>query len=153
MDQVELDASYDQTIYEPLGGQIIARIMADSELVRTRLGPPRHVAYGPRRSKTSTSTAPSSQRADLHLHSRRQLVSRQRQGCRIRRRDLCECRRSLYRPGFCTVDKTDGDLGVMAAQVRRAMAWIYKNATTFDGDASGSMSAAIPPAGISAASC
>ena len=47
MDQVELDASYDQSVYAPLGTQVIARCVANSELVRKRLGPPQRVAYGP----------------------------------------------------------------------------------------------------------
>ena len=47
MDQVELDASYDQSVYAPLGRQVIARCVANSELVRKRLGPPQRVAYGP----------------------------------------------------------------------------------------------------------
>jgi arylformamidase len=47
MDQVELDAAYDQSIYAPLGGQIRARIASTSEQVRTRLGAPQRLAYGP----------------------------------------------------------------------------------------------------------
>ena len=38
-------------------------------------------------------------------------------------------------PDFIAVDKANGDLGVMAAQVRRAVAWTYKNAKSFGGDA------------------
>jgi arylformamidase len=36
---------------------------------------------------------------------------------------------------FNTVLETNGDLVVMADQVRRAMAWIYRNARSFGGDA------------------
>jgi arylformamidase len=32
------------------------------------------------------------------------------------------------------VKETDGDLAVMAQQVRRAIAWVYKNASSFGGD-------------------
>ena len=39
-------------------------------------------------------------------------------------------------PDFTAVDKANGDLGVMAAQVRGAVAWTYKNAASFGGDAS-----------------
>jgi arylformamidase len=38
-------------------------------------------------------------------------------------------------PDFIAVDKANGDLRVMAAQVRRAIAWTYSNAAAFDGDA------------------
>src|SRR5262245_62556387 len=46
MDQVELDAAYDQIYYSPLQAQIISRLASNSELVRSRLGVPRREAYG-----------------------------------------------------------------------------------------------------------
>ena len=47
LDQVELDAAYDQSFYAPLGSQILARLASNSELTRRRLGPPQREAYGP----------------------------------------------------------------------------------------------------------
>src|ERR1700691_3064640 len=46
-DQVELDASYDQTYYEPLISQVSARLASNSEAVRARIGAPQRAAYGP----------------------------------------------------------------------------------------------------------
>jgi len=60
MDQVELDAAYDQILYSPLQAQIIRRLASNSELTRTRLGPPRREAYGP--------TEP--QKLDIHRAAR-----------------------------------------------------------------------------------
>jgi arylformamidase len=37
---------------------------------------------------------------------------------------------------FIAVGAANGDLGVMADQVRRGIAWVYKNAASFGGDAS-----------------
>ena len=37
---------------------------------------------------------------------------------------------------FTNVNEAGGDLGVMAAQVRRGIAWVCKNAASFGGDAS-----------------
>jgi hypothetical protein len=37
-------------------------------------------------------------------------------------------------PDFISVDKAQGDLRVMAQQVRNAIAWTYKNAASFGGD-------------------
>ncbi len=37
-------------------------------------------------------------------------------------------------PDFANVNEVGGDLGVLAAQVRRAIAWVYKNAATFNAD-------------------
>ena len=36
---------------------------------------------------------------------------------------------------FIAIKEAGGDLGVMATQVRRGIAWVYKNAATFGGDA------------------
>src|SRR6202163_2461990 len=46
-DQVELDASYDQEVYEPLIGQVGKRLASNSASVRARIGMPQRVAYGP----------------------------------------------------------------------------------------------------------
>src|SRR5436853_2317045 len=47
MDQVELDAAYDQSFYAPLSRQISARRAANAEAVRQRLGNPKRESYGP----------------------------------------------------------------------------------------------------------
>ena len=47
MDQVELDAAYDQAAYAPLIGQIQKRFATSSETTRARLGAPKRLAYGP----------------------------------------------------------------------------------------------------------
>jgi arylformamidase len=44
MDQIELDASYNQAFYAPLEDEIIRRYASNSELVRARLGEPRREA-------------------------------------------------------------------------------------------------------------
>jgi arylformamidase len=46
-DQLELDASYDQSYYEPLDFQTYARLASNSQAARARLGVPRQVSYGP----------------------------------------------------------------------------------------------------------
>ena len=47
MDQVELDAAYDQSAYAPMIGQIQKRYATSSETTRARLGAPKRLAYGP----------------------------------------------------------------------------------------------------------
>jgi hypothetical protein len=47
MDQVELDAAYDQSFYAPGLRNVLARFASDSDLARERLGEPRREAYGP----------------------------------------------------------------------------------------------------------
>src|SRR5262249_56884971 len=47
MDQIELDAAYDQSVYAPLIGQILKRYASSSTETRARLGAPKRLAYGP----------------------------------------------------------------------------------------------------------
>src|SRR5262249_23059844 len=46
MDQAELDAAYDQSVYAPNLQQIVKRYASNSEAVRARLGAPQRYAYG-----------------------------------------------------------------------------------------------------------
>src|SRR6266702_1955657 len=46
-DQAELDAAYENVVYEPNLGQVSQRISSIADGVRARLGEPRRVAYGP----------------------------------------------------------------------------------------------------------
>src|SRR5262249_52518240 len=47
LDQVGLDAAYDQSFYAPLQRQITSRYVTDSDIARKRVGEPKRVAYGP----------------------------------------------------------------------------------------------------------
>ena len=47
MDQIELDAAYDQSVYAPLLSQIVKRYASSSNETRARLGVPKRLAYGP----------------------------------------------------------------------------------------------------------
>src|SRR4051812_22943812 len=46
-DQAELDASYDQSPWAPNQPQVSARVAANCDLMRKRIGEPRREAYGP----------------------------------------------------------------------------------------------------------
>src|SRR5438045_9425937 len=47
LDQVELDAAYDQSVYSPLMGQVLKRLSTSSDEARAHLGAPKRLAYGP----------------------------------------------------------------------------------------------------------
>ena len=47
MDQIDIDAAYDQRFYAPMGYQITKRIASISDAVRARLGEPLRLSYGP----------------------------------------------------------------------------------------------------------
>src|SRR5262249_19287945 len=136
MDQKELDDAYDQRVYAPNIQQVIARCERIGELVRERLGNPKRLAYGPTPIEaldlytTKAANAPVS----VFIHGgawRAELA-----------KDYAYPAEMLVNAGahfavldFINVIEAQGDLMAMADQVRRAVAWVHKNAHTFGGDA------------------
>jgi arylformamidase len=134
-DQIELDASYDQTYYEPLGSQVSQRNSSNSEAVRTRVGAPQRVAYGPTEIekldiyRTSRAKAP----IFVFIHGGNWL-SGEAKNFGFSAEMFVNAGANYVVLDFINVKEAGGDLGVMAAQVRRAIAWVYKNAASFGGD-------------------
>jgi len=137
MDQAELDAAYDQIKYAPNLPQITKRYATNSDAVRARLGAPRRYSYGSSAIEaldvyvTKRANAPinifihggawrgglardSGYAAELFVHAGAHYVV----------------------PDFINVLEAGGNLMAMAEQVRRAVAWVYRNAQSFGGDAS-----------------
>ena len=123
MDQVELDAAYDQTVYAPLIGQILKRLASSSDAARAHLGAPRRFAYGPSAVEgldlypATTPHAP----IFVFVHG----------GAWLRgdARDYGYAAELFVNAGvnyialdFIAVGAANGDLGVMADQVRRGIA-------------------------------
>jgi arylformamidase len=134
-DQVELDAAYNQRAYAPLGDQITARFITDSEEVRRRLGNPQRESYGPTVIekldifRTSRAKAP----VMVFVHGGAWL--------RNQASDFHYLAENFVRAGahfvsldFASADHANGDLRFMADQVRRGIIWIYRNAASFGGD-------------------
>ena len=136
MDQAELDAAYDQIKYAPNLPQITKRYATNSDAVRARLGAPRRYSYGSSAIEaldvyvTKRANAPinifihggawrgglardSGYAAELFVHAGAHYVV----------------------PDFINVVEAGGNLTAMAEQVRRAVAWVYRNAQSFGGDA------------------
>jgi arylformamidase len=135
MDQKELDDAYDQSVWAPNQAHVSKRRVHWSESIRTRLKPDR-IAYGPTEIerldiyKTTRWNAPI--RVFLHGGAWRGGSAK----------DSAYPAELFVRAGahfiavdFVAVDKADGNLTTMADQVRRAVAWVYKNAARFGGDA------------------
>jgi len=135
-DQLELDAAYDQTYYEPLIAQVGQRLVSSSEATRARIGPPQRTAYGPTEIekldiyRTDRPNAP----IFVFIHGGNWLYGAGK--------DFAFPAEMFVRAGahyvaldFISVRAAGGDLGAMAAQVRRAIAWVYRNAASFGGDA------------------
>ena len=136
MDQVELDAAYDQSFYAPMIGQFSERFASSSDSRASGSARRKRFAYGPTPIEgldvfpADTANAP----IFVYVHGGA-MASRQRQGLRLSCRSLRQCRRQLCRARFHRRStRRNGDLRAMADQVRRGIAWVYKNAASFNGD-------------------
>jgi len=134
-DQVELDASYDQVNYEPTIRRVSQRLASNSEAMRARLGAPQRVAYGPTdiekldiyRSKAANAPV------FVFIHGGNwQLGAAKDYGYPAE--TFVAAGAHYVALDFINVNDAGGDLGVMADQVRRGIAWVCKNAASFGGD-------------------
>jgi arylformamidase len=135
MDQAELDAAYDQIKYAPNLPQIVKRYATNSEAVRARLGAPRRYAYGPTPIEaldvyaTKRANAP----INIFIHGgawRGGLAKDFGYPAEL----FVHAGAHYVVPDFINVTEAGGSLMPMAEQVRRAVAWVYRNARSFGGD-------------------
>ncbi|HEV8674276.1 MAG TPA: alpha/beta hydrolase [Methylomirabilota bacterium] len=135
MDQKELDDAYDQSVYAPNLQQIIGRYATNSEGVRARLGAPQRHAYGSTVIEaldvypTKRPDAP----INIFIHG-----GAWRAGLAKSYAFLAElfvrAGAHFVAPDFAWVQDVGGSLMPMAEQVRRSVAWVYRNARSFGGD-------------------
>jgi arylformamidase len=137
LDQAELDAAYDQSVYAPLLRQILKRYASSSEETRARLGAPKRLTYGPTAVEAldlypaRTPNAP----VFVFVHG-----GAWRAGAA---KDYGYPAELFVNAGanyialdFINIGGANGDIGVMADQVRRGIAWAFKNAASYGGDPS-----------------
>jgi len=136
MDQVELDAAYDQAAYAPMLSQFNKRYASISETTRKRLGAPKRFAYGPTPIEGLDLFAARNANAPIFVFVH---GGRWRYGSAA---DYAYPADLFVNAGvnfvvldFIQVNDANGDLRPMADQVRRGIAWVYKNAASFNGDA------------------
>ena len=135
MDQTELDNAYDQSKYAPNLQEVVKRYATNSEATRQRLGPPKRLAYGsaPIEGLDLYATKRSNAPVNVFLHG-----GAWRGGMA---KDYAFPAEMFVHAGahyavadFNNVLEVGGSLMPMADQVRRAVAWVYRNAKEFDGD-------------------
>jgi arylformamidase len=135
MDQAELDAAYDQSRYAPNQEQVKRRRINGSEAAIRRLGPPKRFAYGsaPIESLDVHVTKRANAPINVFIHG-----GAWRSGAA---REFAFAAEMFVNAGahyvvldFNAVHEVGGSLLPMADQVRRAVAWVYRNAETFGGD-------------------
>jgi arylformamidase len=134
-DQIELDAAYENSVYEPNIGQVVRRLASQSDAVRARIGEPQRLAYGETAIekldiyRTSRAHAP----VFVFIHGGTWRTGSARNSGFAA--ELFVDRGAHYVAlDFINVLEAGGDLRVMAGQVRRAIAWVYRNAESFGAD-------------------
>jgi arylformamidase len=137
LDQKQLDDAYDQSVWAPNQAQIQGRWASNSEIVRQRIGPPRRFAYGPTPIEgldvypTRRPNAP----INIFVHGgawRAGLARNYAFPAEI----FVNAGAHYVALDFINVAESAGDLLPMACQVQGAIAWVYRNAAMFGGDAS-----------------
>ena len=121
--------------YEPLIAQVAQRLASTSEATRARIGAPRRVAYGPSEFerleiyRTSRARAP----VFVYIHGGTWRWGAAK-NAGFPAEMFVNAGAHYIALDFIQVQAAGGDLGALAAQVRGATAWIYKNAESFGGD-------------------
>src|SRR5262249_8951068 len=132
LDQRELDDAYDQSKYAPDLAQVGKRYATHSEAVRARLGPPRPLPYCPTALEgadlyaTGRSNAP----VQIFIHGgawRTGLAKNYAFPAEV----FVQAGAHFVVLDFINVTENGGDLMPMVDQVRRAVAFVYRNAASF----------------------
>lgn len=135
MDQKALDDAYDQAVYAPNRDQVHKRNAWNSERTRTLYGAPKRFAYGPTEIEALDVFPASRPNAPInvfiHGGAWRQ---RQAKNYHFMADTYLNAGATFVALDFTGVDHTGGDLMPMIDQVRRGVAWVYKNAASFGGD-------------------
>jgi arylformamidase len=136
-DQAALDAAYDQAAYAPNRDQLIRRRACDSAAALARIGMPERVAYGAADiEKLDIYLAPRD-RAPILVFIHGGAWRGGRAGEYAAPAEMLGAAGATYVvPDFSWVQDAAGSLMALADQVRRAIAWVHRNASGFGGDPS-----------------
>lgn len=132
-DQTALDRAYDQAAWAPNMQQVLKRRALASDAARGRIGGPRTFSYGATSIETLDLYPTPRPNAPIvvFLHGGAWRGGQARD-CAYAAETFVHAGAHYAVPEFATV--MDVGLGGMVAQVRRAVAWLARNASTFGGD-------------------
>jgi arylformamidase len=134
-DQVELDAAYDQQVYQPNIVQVGKRWASNSARVRARLGEPTRISYGPTEIEQLDIFRTSRERAPVFVFIHGGAWARGKAADYHAPAEMFVRAGAHYvTPDFAWVQDVGGSLFPMADQICRAIAWVYENAASFGGD-------------------
>lgn len=134
-DQVELDAAYDQQVYQPNIVQVGKRWASNSARTRARIGAPERHAYGPTEiEKLDVFRAPQ-ENAPIFVFIHGGAWTRGKASDYHAPAEMFTRAGAHYvTPDFAWVQDVGGSLFSMADQVCRAIAWVWRSAANFGGD-------------------
>ena len=134
-DQEALDDAYDQAVYAPNRDQLLARRDVNSRLARERLGEPLRFAYGEgQNEQLDVYRTSSGGHIHVYVHGGAWRAGRAAQYAAPAEM-FVHAGAHYVVLDFDNAPECGGNLFVMADQVRRAIAWVYRNASRFDGNA------------------
>jgi len=135
MDQEELDRAYTQSVYAPNIRQVISRWSTNSALVRSRIGDPLRFSYGDKPIET-LDVFPSKRRdAPVHIFIHAGAWQQGKaENYAFPAEMFVNAGVHYVVPDFSWVQDVGDSLFPIADQVRRAVAWVYRNASEFGGD-------------------
>jgi arylformamidase len=134
-DQIELDAAYDQAVYQPNILQLNKRWVSNSARTRSRIGEPERHAYGDTAIeqldlfRTAKPNAP----IFMFIHGGA-WIRGDAKSYSAPAEMFVGAGAHYIVPDFINVADAGGSLFPMAEQVRRAIAWVWRNAARFGGD-------------------
>ena len=134
-DQIELDAAYDQAVYQPNILQLNKRWASNSARTRARIGEPERRAYGDSGIeqldlfRTAKSNAP----IFVFIHGGA-WIRGDAKSYSAPAEMFVGAGAHYIVPDFTSVADAGGSLFPMAEQMRRAIAWVWHNAASFGGD-------------------
>ncbi|HXC91285.1 MAG TPA: alpha/beta hydrolase [Stellaceae bacterium] len=136
-DQAALDAAYDQAAYAANREQLVRRRIGDSAAARARLGAPERVAYGEAAVERLDIYRAARDRAPIFVFIHGGAWRGGRAEEYAAAGEMLTAAGACYLvPDFSWVQDAGGSLMVLADQVRRAVAWVYRNAARCGGDPS-----------------
>lgn len=136
MDQEELDKAYSQFLYAPNIQQVIARWGSNSDLARSRLGEPLKFAYGSKPTESLDVYPTSHPDASVHIFIHGgawQQGTAESYGFPAEL--FVNAGVHYVVPDFSWVQDTGDSLYPIVDELRRAIAWVHRNAGEFGGDA------------------
>jgi arylformamidase len=134
-DQIELDAAYDQAVYQPNILQLNRRWASNSARTRARIGEPLRRAYGDSLIEQLDIFPTDKPNAPVFVFIHGGAWIRGEASSYAAPAEMFTRAGTHYIvPDFINVAEAGGSLFPMAEQVCRAIAWVWRNAASFGGD-------------------